>query len=221
AILASLRERAGDSPEVLLRASALAEQQGDLEDAATTLEQALVIVLDEQGLTLDQLRSGFEHLFELRARQARPLASDEQTVDAALDRALAVADRWRHEDPDNPLIDQRCAELLWSLDRDEEAWRHLSSAIDRHGAEGGALAWVADALEKAGQFDRAERVWARAVAVEPSEVHNRLRGATNLLATGREVEARAALQEIVDGGWQSRFCWYVDRARRLLKSLDR
>lgn len=221
AILASLRERAGDSPEVLLRASTLAEQQGDLDDAAATLEQALLIVLEQQGLTLDELRVGFEHLFELRARQARPLTSTEQTVDAAIERALAVADRWRHEDPDNPRIDQLCAELLWSLERDEEAWRHLSSVIDRHAAEGEALAWVADTLERAGQLEQAERVWARTVAVEPTDAHNRLRRATNLLANRREAEARAALQEIVDGDWQPRFGWDVDRARTLLKSLDR
>lgn len=220
AILAALRERAGDSPEVLLRASVLAEQQGDLEDAAATFERALLIVLDEQGLSLDQLRAAFAYLFELRARQARPLASTKQTVDAALDQALAVADRWRHEDPDNPEIDRRCAELLWSLERDDEAWRQLSSVIDRHPAEGEALAWVADALERAGRFDRAAQVWGRAVAVEPTDVHNRLRRASNLLAAGRTVEAKAALQEIVDGNWQPRFGWDVDRARKLLRKLD-
>ncbi|MFO7565024.1 MAG: VIT domain-containing protein [Enhygromyxa sp.] len=220
AILSSLRERAGDSPEVLLRASTLAEQHGDLDDAAATLERALAIVLDEQGMSLDQLRAGFGHLFELRARQARPLASNEQTVDAALAAALTVADRWRHEDPDNPEIDRRCAELLWSLERDEEAWRHLSSVIDRHGAEGEALAWLADLLERAGQFERAEQVWARAVAVEPTDVHNRLRRATNLLAGGREDQAEAALREIVEGQWQPRFAQDVDRARKLLRGLD-
>jgi ferric-dicitrate binding protein FerR (iron transport regulator)/tetratricopeptide (TPR) repeat protein len=220
AVLDNLQARAGDSTDVLLRASALAEQQGELDEAAQTLERALVLILDERGMSLDELRSGFAHLFELRARQARPLASTEQTAEAALQAALAVADRWRHEDPDNPVIDQLCAELLWSLERDDEAWRHLSSVLDRHAAEGEALAWLADALERSGRLDRAETVWARAVAVEPTEVHNRVRRATNLIANGREAEAQAALQEIIDGEWQPRFAWDVEQARRLLRKLD-
>jgi ferric-dicitrate binding protein FerR (iron transport regulator)/tetratricopeptide (TPR) repeat protein len=220
AVLDNLRARAGESTAVLLRASALAEQQGELDDAAQTLERALVLILDEQGMTLDELRSGFSHLFELRARQARPLASTEQTAEQALQAALAVADRWRHEDPDNPAIDQLCAELLWSLDREDEGWRHLSSVIDRHAAEGESLAWLADALERSGRLDRAETVWARAVAVEPTDVHNRVRRATNLIANNRKAEAKAALQEIVDGEWQSRFSWDVEQARKLLRKLE-
>jgi predicted Zn-dependent protease len=126
---------------------------------------------------------------------------------------LAVADRWRHEDPDNPMIDQRCAELLWSLDRDEEAWRQLSSVLDRHAAEGEALAWLADTLERSGRLDRAAQVWDRAIAVEPTDVHNRVRRASNLIAQGHEAEAKLALQEVVGGD--------VNQARTLLETLER
>ncbi|HVH99960.1 MAG TPA: VIT domain-containing protein [Enhygromyxa sp.] len=221
AVLDSLLARSGESPEVLLRAAEFAERQGDLELAAQTLERALLQMLDANGLTLDELRAGFERLFDLRARQARPLATSEANVDEALARALAVADRWRHEDPDNAAIDLLCAELLWSHGRDDEAWRQLSSVIDRHAAEGEALAWLADALERAGQLKRAEAVWARAIAVEPTDVHNRVRRATNLLANQREAEAKAALQEIVDGEWQPRFAWDVEQARKLLRKLEK
>ncbi len=220
AVLDSLLERAGDSPDVLLRASTLAEQQGDLDDAASTLERALALTLDERGMTLDELRRAFARLFDLRARQARPLATTDETAEAALQAALAVANRWRHEDPDNPIIDQLCAELLWSLDRDEDAWRQLSSVIDRHGAEGEALAWLADTLERAGRLERAGEVWAKAVAVEPTDAHNRLRRASNLLAGGHDAEAKAALQELVDGDWQPRFAGDVNQARELLKTLE-
>jgi tetratricopeptide (TPR) repeat protein len=219
AVLDSLLARGGESPEVLLRAADFAERQGKLDEAASTLEQALLIMLDERGLLLDELRAGFERLFDLRARQARPLATNEANVDAALARALAVADRWRHEDPDNPAIDLLCAELLWSHERDDEAWRQLSSVLDRHAAEGEALAWLADALERAGQIERAQAVWARAIAVEPTDVHNRVRRATNLLANQREAEARMALQEIVDGEWQPRFSGDVEQARKLLRKI--
>jgi tetratricopeptide (TPR) repeat protein len=205
---------------VLVRAAALAEQQGRLDDAALALEQAMVRELEGEGMTLAELRSGFARLFELRARLAEPLGSPAGERDAALARALAVADRWRLEDPDNPEIDRLCAELLWSLGHDDRAWRQLASILDRHAAEGEALAWLADALERGGKLDRADAVWARAIAVEPTDPIHRLRRAQNLLATGDEAGARALLEEVEAGEWQPRFSFTVHQAERLTKSLD-
>lgn len=221
-VLGTLREREDlrDAAPVLLRASLLAEQQGRLDDAALALEQALARMLDGDGLSLDDLRASFTRLLELRSRLAQPLAlGGEQATerDAALARALAVADRWRVEDPDNPEIDRLCAQLLWSLDRPDEAWRQLASVIDRHGAEGEALAWVADALERGGDLQRADQVWARAIAVEPTDPLHRLRRAQNLIASGDETQARQLLAQIVDGDWQPRFSFVVAQAKNLLK----
>ncbi len=232
-VLASLRERPElrDAVPVVSRAADFAERQGRLEDAAVALEQALVGALAQDGMTLDDLRRGFSRLFELRARLAQPIATEPSEREAALARALAVADRWRLEDPDNQEIDRLCADLLWSLGRNDEAWRQLASTIDRHGAEGESLAWVADALERGGDLARADAVWARAIAVEPTDPTHRLRRAQNLLAGGdpqhpqgaleRDQRARALLDEITGGTWQPRFAFVVDQARRLRSALDR
>ncbi|PRP97690.1 Vault protein inter-alpha-trypsin [Enhygromyxa salina] len=222
-VLRSLLAREGldDAPALLLRASLFAEQQGRLDEAAATLEQAMVAVLEREGMGLGELRQGFARLFDLRARLARPLAAPAADRAAALEAALSVADRWRLEDPDNPEIDRLCAQLLWSLGHDDEAWRHLSSTLDRHPAEGQALAWVADALERGADLERADRVWARAIAVEATNPLHRLRRAQNLLATGHEREAASLLAEIESGEWQPRFVQTVAQARRLAKTLDR
>jgi ferric-dicitrate binding protein FerR (iron transport regulator)/tetratricopeptide (TPR) repeat protein len=223
-VLASLRERPQlrDAIPVVVRAADFAEQQGRLDDAAVALEQALLGALAQEGLTLDELRRGFSRLFELRGRLAQPIAADASEREAALARALAVADRWRLEDPDNQDIDRLCAELLWSLGRGDEAWRQLASTLDRHGAEGEALAWVADALERGGDLDRADAVWARAIGVEPTDPTHRLRRAQNMLATGqlRAQQAHALLDEITTGTWQPRFAFVVDQARRLRELAD-
>jgi tetratricopeptide (TPR) repeat protein len=230
-VLASLRERPQlrDAVPVVIRAADFAEQQGRLDDAAVALEQAIVEVLAQDGVTLDELRRAFTRLFDLRARLAQPIATTPSERDAARLRALAVADRWRMEDPDNQEIDRLCAELLWSLGRGDEAWRQLASTLDRHGAEGEALAWVADTLERGGDLERADAVWARAITVEPTDPTHRLRRAQNLLATSPEQDdqtaqsqrARALLDEITTGTWQPRFAFVITQATRLRAAVDR
>jgi ferric-dicitrate binding protein FerR (iron transport regulator)/tetratricopeptide (TPR) repeat protein len=220
AVLRQIAEQLPDDPAVLLRASHAAEQQGRLVEAADTLERALDRALAGQGLTLDELRTGFARLFELRARQARPLAGAPANGEA-LAQALAVADRWRTEDPDNAEIDRVCAELLWSLDRDADAWRQLSSVIDRHPQEGEALAWLASALEHAGELERADQVWMRAIRVEPTDPIHRLRRAQNLLTREQDEEAAKLLKEIREGEWQPRFSFVVHQATQLEQVLGR
>jgi tetratricopeptide (TPR) repeat protein len=228
-VLASLHERPQlrDAIPVVIRAADFAEQQGRLDDAAVALEQAIVGALVQDGLTLDELRRAFTRLFELRARLAQPIATEASERAAALARALAVADRWRIEDPDNQEIDRLCAELLWSLGQGDDAWRQLASTLDRHGAEGEALAWVANTLERGGDLERADAVWTRAIAVEPTDPTHRLRRAQNLLATSPEQEhgdraqrASALLDEITNGTWQPRFVFVVDQATRLRKTVQ-
>ncbi|WP_052547608.1 VIT domain-containing protein [Enhygromyxa salina] len=209
-------EPINESAPVLLRASMFAERQGHLDEAATQLERAMLVMLDE-GLSLADLRAGFARLLELRGRLAQPLSGDASARAEALDAALAVADRWRLEDPDNPQIDLQCAQLLWTLGHDQAAWRHLSSSLDRHAAEGDALAWIADALERGGDLTRADQVWARAIAVEPTDPTHRLRRAQNLLATGDDGPAKALLHEIETGDWQPRFAQTINQAKRLTK----
>ncbi len=224
ALLGRLLTSHGDAPELLVRASYAAEQQGRLDEAAKTLERALDELLEDQGLPLDQLRFSYARLFDLRARSARPLLTGGAVDERAIAEALAIADRWRLDDPDNAEIDRLCAELLWSLDRDDEAWRHLSSVIDRHPEEGEALAWLATALERAGHMPRAAEVWTRAIAVEPTDPLHRLHLAQNLLARSheageqaneREQQALAQLDAIIEGQWQERFSFVVVQAKQL------
>lgn len=219
AVLHTLVEQLPDDPDVLLRASLAAEQQGRLREAGDTLERALELALADRGLALDPLRSGYARLFDLRARLARPIAGVPADAEA-LATALAVADRWRLDDPDNAEIDRLQAELLWSLGDDDRAWRALSSVIDRHPQEGEALAWLANALERGGRLERADAVWQRAILVEPTEPTHRLRRAQNLLGREQDAEAARLLAEIREGEWQPRFAFVVVQAKQLERMLE-
>lgn len=219
AVLQGLVAQLPDDPDVLLRASLAAEQQGRLREAGDTLERALERLLADEGLPLDQLRAGHARLFELRARLARPIAGVGADREA-LAQALAVADRWRLDDPDNAEIDRLQAELFWSLGDDTQAFRALSSVIDRHPRDGEALAWLANALEQGGQLEQADEVWQRAITVEPTEPTHRLRRAQNLLGREHDTEAAELLAAIRTGEWQPRFEFVVAQAKQLERMLE-
>lgn len=206
---------AGDDPAVLDRASTISEQQGRIADAAGYFERVMEA---EEGvpMTLDALRADYTRLLGLHARLAQsPL--DPAQAQTHRDHALDVARQWRREDPDNAQIDILCARLY--LEDPDAAWRQLSSIVERHPAEGSAYAAVAGALEGEGELQRADAVWKRAVAVEPTNPTWLMRRAENLAATGDTKAARSHLEQIADGEWQPRFANVVSQAKQLAKHL--
>lgn len=200
---------------LLSLASTISEQQGRIADAATYLEQAMALD-DDVSLTLPQVRADYQRLMRLHTQLARsPLDADEAAEHRTA--ALEVAARWRHEDPDNAAIDLACAELF--VDDPEQAWRFLSSIIERHPAEGNAYAQVAEALEREARFEPADRVWEDASRVEPTNPTWLLQRAENALALGRDKDALALLDRIDDGEWQERFFQIEQQAKQLLRSV--
>ena len=194
-----------------MRASVLAERQGRLRDAADHLDRALSL-LGEDGIDLEQLRNLYARLFDLESRVVHATGDDAD----ALERALAVAARWRAEDPDNDQIDVLAAQLLFAADRPDDAWRQLSSITERHPSLGDAHAKVAETLEREALFERADVAWERAFAVEPTNPTWLLRRAQNRLGYG--APADALLDQIADGEWQPRFAGIVTQAVQLAET---
>lgn len=226
-ILRGLLARAPDDPALLDLAAAIAQREGRLTEAAELAERALA---GETELPLTRLRAAYGAIFDLRARLAQSLAEPDGAVPGdssaaparhPLDLALDVAARWRAEDPDNPEIDERCAALLFALGHVDEALRHLDSIAERHPAEGAAHARVAEALEREGRIDDADRRWQQAIDVEPTNPTWLVRRAHNLLAAGDPAGARDLARRVVGGKWQDRFNAAVQDARDLARLLDR
>ncbi|MBW2454077.1 MAG: FecR domain-containing protein [Deltaproteobacteria bacterium] len=212
----TLLERHFEGPEasaVLMHATDLAAAEGRYQEAAKLL--ALALDAMTRGVPLGRMRQIYQHQFDLYLR-----ASDGMGATEALQAALAVAARWRRDDPDNSTIDRKCAAALYDRGQAARGWRQLSSIIERHPAEGAAYGEVADFLEQHGQLRRAQTIWQQASEVEPTNPSWLLRLAQTRITLGDRAGGKELLQRIDQGDWQERFSDTVATARRLLEPLD-
>ncbi|MDX9720968.1 MAG: VIT domain-containing protein [Myxococcota bacterium] len=202
------------TPSTLRYASYLYEQSGNDREAAKYLKAC--VASDDELLSLEQIREDARRLLEISVRLTL-YAPEEKDQEAALREALWAARQWRLQDPDNVELDQRVAQLFSALERPEEAWRYLSSSIERHPGEGLAYGQVAEGLESLGEMKHAEKQWSQAVKVEPTNPTWRLSLAHNLLTQGRNDEATQQLELIAAEKWQDRFWNVKSQADQMLK----
>ncbi len=200
--------------ELLAQASFIREQQGRLAEAADLYQRALDATAD-QPAELNAVRADYGRLIRLYDRLARTKRGAE--AEKYVGRLLAVAGAWRAVNPDNAAIDAQVGAALEAAGRDDEAWRQLTSVIERHPGDGASYQVVADALEKEGQVTRAETLWRRAIDVEPENPTWRLRLANALLATGDRKGADQQLERIAKGDWHERFDGIAYQAKNLLR----
>lgn len=206
------------SPEALELLVALAEREGDLDRAAETLDR-LLRETETEPLELWVVRGWYERLVELHMRRAG--LTNGPVADAAVRSALAVAARWRREDPDNIGIDELTAKSLFRVGRVSEAKMHLSSIVERRPAEGVAWSRVATVLEREGDLEGALAAWSEAARVEPTNPTWALSQAHTLIARGGNSDRALAidlLRRITEGEWQDRFSGVEYEAERLLES---
>ena len=194
------------TPDLLRLAAQVAERQGRVADAADLLDRALAAEGDGP-VPLAQLRADLGRLLALRGRVA--LLATGAAREAALDAALDVSDRWREVDPDNAQIDRAIGELLLAGGRREEAWRQLSTAIERRPMEGDGWALVAEVMEREGRLEEALGYWQQAIVIDQTNPTWRLRKAQALFALGRDADGDALLDEIAGRTWHDRWAGVV------------
>lgn len=200
----------GASPEVLMRAATISEGRSRYGEAATYLER-LLVRLEDEPMTLSDLRAIYGHLIDDLER-ATLTGTDRDSLVA---RALIAVAQWRAVDVDNPAIDRRIATMLYGVQRPNDAWRQLSSTIERHPMEGESYQVVAEVLEDEGQLERADQLWARAVAVDPTNPTWLFRRAQVSLAMGQRERANIYIRDIAARTWHDRFVNIVDQAEQL------
>lgn len=205
------------TPELLRLAAQVAERQGRVTDAADYLDKAIKAEGDEP-VTLAALRMDMQHLLALRGRVA--LLATGAARDTALDAAVELSDRWRDLDPDNGAIDRQIGELLLAGGRRDEAWRQLSTAIERHPMEGDGWALVAEVMEKEGRLDESLTYWQQAVVIDQTNPTWRMRKAQTLFALGREDEGKAMLKEITGTKWHERWMNVTYQVQTMLQQLE-
>ena len=147
---------------------------------------------------------------------ARQAAAREE---ASLRAAIAVASRWRREDPGNDAIDELLSSSLFRLGYPDASRRYVASIPERNPAEGGAWAKAAALFAAEGDLERAIALWGQAIAVEPTNPTWRLARAQGLLMRSRAgdgAEAKVDLEHIAKGKWQDRFARVESDAKSLL-----
>ena len=195
-------------------AATIAITQGRTGDALGDLEAAQRVAGDE-AIGISTVRAELSQIIAL----ARQLAvqSSGAAREAAVQRAMTWGARWRAIDAGNPDIDQQLGELQLAVGNQAEAWRQLSTVIERDPMAGTGYMTVAETFERQGKVAEALAFWQQAIVLDQTNPTPRLRKAQALIALGRSAEGDALLQEIVSRKWHDMWSNVPYQARDLLE----
>jgi len=176
--------------------------QGRTADALAHFEAAQAAGGDE-AVQLSTIRAELGQILNV----SRQLAVQSQGAARlqAVQRALSWGAKWRAIDPGNAQIDQQLGELLLAVGNKAEAWRQLSSVIERDPMSGDGYQTVAAAFEAQGRVADAIEYWHQATIIDQTNPTPRLRKAQALIALGRTAEGDAVLAEIAGRKWHARW----------------
>jgi predicted Zn-dependent protease len=135
--------------------------------------------------------------------------------------ALAWGAKWRAIDPGNPQIDSLLGELQLAVGNRAEAWRQLSSVIERDPMSGDGYQTVAQAFESQGRVADALEYWQLATIIDQTNPTPRMRRAQALIALGRTTEGDAVLAEIANRTWHARWDNVVYQVKALIERAKR
>jgi Vault protein inter-alpha-trypsin domain/von Willebrand factor type A domain/FecR protein len=197
-------------------AARLAQAQGRTADALAHLEAAQDTGADE-AVGLSTVRAELGAIIALARQLAVQSPAGSPAQRQAVARALAWGSRWRVIDPGNATIDQTLGEIMFAVGDTAEAWRQLSSVIERDPMSGDGYQTVAGVFEQQGRVAEALEYWQQAVVIDQTNPTPRLRKAQALIALGRTEEGDRLLAEIAGRRWHERHEWIVEQARSLLE----
>jgi tetratricopeptide (TPR) repeat protein len=206
--------KAQPTRELLQLAGGMAQRQGRVAEALAYFEQAQAAGEDE-AVDLSTVRAELAQLLAV----ARQLAvqSTGAARDAAVQKGMSWATRWRAIDPGNNAIDQQVGELLLAVGDTAGAWRQLSTVIERDPMEGTGYQIVADAFERQGRVTEAIEYWQQAIVIDQTNPTHRMRKAQALIAVGRTAEGDALLEEVASRKWHDRWSFVSYQAKELLQ----
>ena len=203
-------------PELWRLASAIATGRGMLARALAFEERAL-------DLEYGQL-SAVVNLQAVRSDYGQVLARYQQLADAIttlqseapkqfIAKVVRYADRWRALDPDDTAACQSAARILQRLGEGELAWDYLTTPLAEKSNEAVPWANLAAALRQQGDFTLADRAYATAFEVEPTNAQVLWDRAQLLQQSQKFEEARKLFKQLADGKWEPRFNWIQRQAQ--------
>ncbi|MEO8701270.1 MAG: VIT domain-containing protein, partial [Kofleriaceae bacterium] len=188
--------------------------QNKLADALEHLEAAQTLAVDE-AVSLQVVRNELAQLITV----ARQLAVQSQGAarKAAVQRAMEWGTKWRAIDPGNAQIDSLLGELQLAVGDKTEAFRQLSSVIERDPMSGDGYQTVAQAFESQGRVAEALEYWHQATIIDQTNPTPRLREAQAMIALGRAAEGDKLLAEIANRKWHVRWDSVVYQVKAMIE----
>jgi Tfp pilus assembly protein PilF len=200
-------------------AARIAERRSQYDTALQRLRRALEL---DQNRTRDlsDLRRDFAWFLNLAQQCVNEQVNQHRSVPRTLlDGVMAIADQWRAVDLMDGEPCERAGRILRRAGERELAWSYVTSPADLQ--HGGAAAWLDLALRQHEQedYDLAERAFAVAAALEPSNAEIVWERAVNHRAAGRRAAARTLFQQLAKGVWAERYRAFQLRAQRTLEEV--
>ncbi|CAN5727673.1 hypothetical protein BH11MYX2_BH11MYX2_07280 [soil metagenome] len=180
-------------------------RQQRMGEALDHLEAAQAAGADE-AVDINTVRAEIGQIISLAARLAQQQSGAQR--DKYVARAMEWGARWRALDPGNAQIDKALGELQLSVGNKDEAWRQLSTAIERDPMQGTGYMTVAETFEGQGRAAEALDFWDQAIRLDQTNPTPRLRKARALIALGRTKEGDAVVDEILSRKWHDMW-WNV------------
>ncbi|MCG8402940.1 MAG: tetratricopeptide repeat protein [Firmicutes bacterium] len=127
---------------------------------------------------------------------------------------IGAADRWRALDTDDTQACNYAGRILEVLGENDLAWDYLTTPLAEHSNEAGPWVNLANQLRSQGDLVLADRAFATAFEVEPTNAQVLWDRAQLLQQSGRFEEATQLYQQIANTDWQPRFDWIKQQAKR-------
>ena len=167
----------------------------------------------EAPVVLQQARADYYNLLTWLGSEAN--ASAISKADARV-RMLAIGQQWRAIDGANPMIDNAVADGMFAIGATDEAWRQLSTAIERQPLAATGWVMVAEAYQRHANITEALKFWHEAVILDQTNPRWRIKEAQALIAGGQTDAGRKLLRETLNARWHQQYQWELEDARYLL-----
>ncbi|MCY2954955.1 MAG: VIT domain-containing protein [Planctomycetota bacterium] len=207
-------------PELWRLGSAIASARGMMARSLSRLERA--IDMDYQNLppivNVQTVRSDYGQLLQQYQQLADAITTlEKDPPKELLAKVIRYADRWRVLDPDDTAACQAAARILQRFDAREMAWDYLTTPLAKRPNEAAGWQNLASSLRQQGDWQLADRAYATAFDVEPTNAQILWDRAQLLQQSQRYEDARRLYRQIADGQWQPRFNWIQSQARNFTR----
>jgi len=210
-----------ESPALLAAIARLAMQAGNSERAIELEEKALALEHPHlpELINLQAFRHRYQWLWGQYQQAVQQAVNRKDPAAVAKWRSLAERAwyRWYEVDTDNAGLVQQLATLQMSVGQKDEAWRTLSSIIDRKPKDAQTYFSVGQWYRGRNEKEEAAKWYAEATKWDTANPRWIFEQAKVLKELGRHGEANALFRKIIDGKWAPGLQRWANQAQRELK----